>query len=122
MTRRRLLRLSLPAIAGFALGAVPAIASEDVVATIAERAGAHGVDADRLVALARCESGLDPRAVGSLGEVGLYQLAPFGLLPHFRRVGYRDHWSVWEQADYVARAFAGEWLDQGVGPRHWSCH
>lgn len=62
-----------------------------------------------------------PFAVGRAGERGLFQLHPAGLLPHFRKVGYDDEWDYWQQADYAARAFAGEWRSEGVGPWHWSC-
>lgn len=92
-----------------------------VEGTIRDRAIAHGVSPDRMVAVAVCESKLNPLAVGARGEVGLYQLAGFGLLPHFFRVGYDDAWSATQQADYAARAFSGEWRAQGVGPSHWSC-
>lgn len=36
----------------------------------------HGVDPDLAVAIAEVESGLNPHAVGSMGEIGVFQLRP----------------------------------------------
>lgn len=48
-------------------------ASGSVTGIIAAAAAAHGVDGGYLVSIARCESGLDPRAVNSAGYYGLFQ-------------------------------------------------
>jgi hypothetical protein len=72
----------------------PVSANPAVIETIHERAAAHGQSGPYLVAVARCESRLDPGAVGR---------------------GYSDPWSAWQQADYVASAFS-----RGLAG-HWSC-
>lgn len=87
--------------------------SEDVVATITERAQAHGRAPGPMIELARCESKFDPFAIGRLDERGLYQLHPQGLLPTFRAWGYTDWTSAYQQADFVARA-----LNAGMAD-HW---
>lgn len=43
---------------------------------IVETAVEHGVDPVLALAIARVESNVNPRAVGSLGEVGVFQLRP----------------------------------------------
>lgn len=98
----------------FAASLAPAHA-QSVEDVIYERAEAHGVSGDYLAAVAWCESTYDPYAVGAAGELGLFQLHPYGLLPSFYGLGYTDPWDVWEQADYAAWAFS-------VGlASHWSC-
>jgi hypothetical protein len=97
------------------LGAGPGHAQEPVVAVIEDRAAAHGVSGSYLVRVARCESNLDPRAVGAAGEQGLFQLHARGLRPLFFQWGYADPFNAWESADFAARAFAA-----GLS-RHWSC-
>jgi hypothetical protein len=97
------------------LQAQPAAANPVVIDVIHERAAAHGQSGSYLTAVARCESRLDPYAVGALGEKGLFQLASFGLLPTFYAWGYSNPWSAWEQSDFAARAFA-----RGMS-YHWSC-
>lgn len=113
MTHRLVLHLAMLAL--LLLATRPALAQsiEDV---ILDRAAAHGVSGPALVALAQCESRLDPFAVGSQGEVGLFQLLPrVGLLPTFYAWGYGNPWSAWEQSDFTARAIA-------AGMRyHWHC-
>ncbi len=86
-----------------------------IVATIHDRAAAHGVSGARLEAVARCESTLNLYAVGRAGERGLFQLHPQGLLRTFYAWGYTDPASAWQQSDFTARAFAA-----GMA-RHWSC-
>ncbi len=44
--------------------------------TIRHLAAVHGVEPELAVAIAQVESGLNKNAVGSLGEVGLFQLRP----------------------------------------------
>lgn len=54
----------------------PAWTPEQVEALIVATAHAYGVPARPLVALAKCESRLDPLAVGKAGERGVYQWLP----------------------------------------------
>lgn len=56
--------------------AIAATARADIKAAIIEEAQAQGVDPVLALAVAQVESNFDPNAVGSLGEVGLYQLRP----------------------------------------------
>jgi len=103
------------AILAVSASAARAEPADWIEATIHERAEAHGVSGPYLVRVARCESGLDPFAVGRLGEQGIFQLAPWGEGARFRARGYGNVWSVWEQADFTAARFA-----EG-GARAWSC-
>lgn len=48
----------------------------EVEKTIREMAVDHGIDPDLAVAIAEVESGLNPNAVGQLGELGVFQLRP----------------------------------------------
>jgi hypothetical protein len=89
--------------------------SDDIIDTISERAAAYGISGAYLVRVARCESTLDPYAVGARGEQGLFQLHPRGMGLRFWRDGYTDIWSIWQQADFTSRMFAS-----GLS-FHWSC-
>jgi len=100
-------------------------ASRGPRAVIEEAAERNGVPAGPLIALAVCESRLDPGARGDYGRShGLYQLNDLrgtGLLWHFYAVGYTDAYDADQAADYVARVYAGEWARDGVTLRRWSC-
>lgn len=88
--------------------------TDDIIATIVDRADAYGVDAYLLVRVAWCESRFDRFAVGAQGEVGLFQLHPRGKLATFWR-WYDDPYDVWQQSDFAAWQFS-------EGQRHhWSC-
>ena len=99
------------------LWATPVHGDEDISITemIVERAAVHGVSASSMLRLADCESNRKPLAVGREGEVGLFQLAPFGLLPLFYQQGHTNPWSAYQQSDFTAWA-----ISSGLG-RHWSC-
>lgn len=91
---------------------------------IADAAARHDVSPGLLIALATCESRLDPSAVGDHGSShGLIQLSdlPTGLLGHFHDQGYATAYSAWESADYLARVASGEFAWEGVTLRRWSC-
>lgn len=100
------------------LGMIPATAhaQEGMVTLIQERAAAHGVSGDLMVRIARCESRLNPQAVGDSGHShGLFQIHDRGLFSLFRSWGYSDRMNAWESADFTARAIA-------AGLRsHWRC-
>jgi hypothetical protein len=83
---------------------------------IYERAAAHGQSGAAMERLARCESRLDPNAVGDHGtSIGLFQISNRGLFPLFRQWGYDDRTDPWQAADFTARALA-------AGLRaHWHC-
>lgn len=49
---------------------------KEIVETIRGEAMEIGIDADFAVAVATVESSLNPKAVGDLGEIGLFQLRP----------------------------------------------
>jgi soluble lytic murein transglycosylase-like protein len=48
----------------------------DIVRQISASAKIADIDPDLAVAIAMIESGLNPKAIGSLGEIGLFQLRP----------------------------------------------
>lgn len=97
----------------------PAMAQADeatIIEIIRDRAAAHGQSAEALIRVARCESRLDPNAVGDSGHsVGLFQVHDRGLLSLWRQWGYGSRTDPWEAADFTARAWAA-----GLR-RHWSC-
>ncbi len=125
MTRRALIG-ALAAVV--MLATAPPVAAEHnapwVVPLIEERASAHGVSASYMIRVARCESSLNPGAVGDHGSShGLYQLNDYrtGLIWHFYRQGYESAYSAWEASDYFARVAAGEFAGEGVTTRRWTC-
>lgn len=105
---------------------------ETVEDVIRFHASSRGVDGERLVRLAVCESSLRPDAVGDHGtSLGLFQLSalPTGLLRHFYYVGYTDPFDAEQASAYVSRVASGEFLWDGT-PLHpwgrvtlarWSC-
>jgi soluble lytic murein transglycosylase-like protein len=91
------------------------LSEEQIVSIIEEAALRHGVSPSWLVAVARCESRLDHRARGALGERGLFQLLPGGELAVFYAWGYTDPDDPYQAADFTAARFA-----QGQSFR-WTC-
>ena len=57
---------------------------------------------------------LDPYAIGKAGELGLAQLASFGLLPDFYRQGYSDPFDPYQSVAYLEDA-----LSRGLA-RNWT--
>lgn len=71
-------------------------------AIIAAAALAHGVDPSWMIAIATCESGLDPRAVEPHGHYGLFQFLP----STYAANGGHDLWNPVEQAAVTATMLA----------------
>lgn len=90
-------------------------AADEIVEIVRDRAAAHGVSGAYMVAVARCESRLDPDAVGAAGELGIFQLHPRGELLNFYGRGYTDPRDPWQAADFAAARFS-----EGAA-RYWSC-
>jgi hypothetical protein len=89
---------------------------EEIKLIIRDRAQAHGVSPDYMLAVAWCESRYDHHAVGDGGRSrGLFQLRSPGEADRFFAQGYDDIWDPWEQSDFTARRFAVG------GARAWSC-
>lgn len=101
-------------LAGSMLVLALAANPNDVRATILDRAAAHGAPGAKLVALADCETDLDPNRVGDQGELGVFQLHPRGKLLEFYERGYTNPTSVWQQADYVSQVVIEEGADAWV--------
>lgn len=111
-----------------AFGASRAEAQEPppwIADVIADRAEARGASAWVLTAVLRCESRFEPYALGDHGRShGIAQINDHprtGLLGHFKSLGYRSAYSVWESVDYLARVLAGEFWGANVRPTRWSC-
>jgi len=104
-------------VAGLALGAalfpIAAHGQNDwIVQAIYDAAARHGVSGDWLLSVAQCESGLDPSAVNPVtGDTGLFQFNP----STWAAWGGGDIWSVTDQAELAAWAFAN-----GLS-YHWLC-
>lgn len=92
---------------------------------IAERAEARGASAWALTVILRCESSFDPEALGDYGRShGIAQINDHprtGLLGHFKSLGYRSAYSVWDSIDYLARILSGEFRWANVAPSRWTC-
>ena len=73
---------------------------------IRHTAGAMGVDADYAVCIAWHESRFDPRAVGALGEEGLFQILP----STGRWVATTWSWERYDGFDPATNALMGVWL------------
>lgn len=80
-------------------------APADIRETIRDRAAAHGVSGETMIAVAECESSLDPHATNGRYK-GLFQLGSPGMEDEFWEMGYTDIWSAWQQADFAALQFA----------------
>lgn len=96
--------LSSQTSGGYAQGSMEGI--------IREAAARYGVDGDWLLAVAICESSLNPSTVGPNGEIGLFQ---FMESTYWGYGGQGDIWNPYNQADLAARMFS-----QGLS-YHWTC-
>ena len=83
--------------------AAPAPPAGSVEAIIRAAAARHGVSGDWMVKIARCESGLNPRAYNRAGPyIGLFQF----LASTFRANGGTDIYDPADQAEIAARMLA----------------
>ena len=74
-----------------------------IAAIIRAAAARYGVDGDRMVRVAMCESNLNPTDYNSRsGATGLFQFKP----PTFYAHGGHNIWDAADQADVAARMFA----------------
>jgi hypothetical protein len=106
VSRRVVLHAAILAlVAVVKVGSVARADIADIIATIEDRALAHGVSPSWLVAVARCESTLNPFAVNGR-YLGLFQLGSPGMLDTFYDMGYGSPFNVWEAADFTAIQFA----------------
>src|SRR5689334_2901007 len=110
-----MLRLVVGLVIGLPAQAAAAQTPDETVAIIREAAATYGVSGDWMVAIARCESRFDVRAVGRLGEQGLFQLRSPGERDRFYARGYTNVWDAAQQA-----AFTAERLAEGAA-RAWTC-
>ncbi|MFN2452195.1 MAG: transglycosylase SLT domain-containing protein [Candidatus Dormibacteria bacterium] len=81
---------------------------ESIIRAAAAR---HGVSGDWMVKIARCESGMNPRAVNPNGHYGLFQFSYSTFYGH----GGTDIWDPSQQSEITARM-----LSQGQAGQ-WSC-
>jgi hypothetical protein len=88
-------------------------ASQAAMIVIIQAAAArYGANGDQMVRVARCESGLNPRAYSaSSGASGLFQFMPGTFYGH----GGRDIWDPYDQSNIAAQMFA-----QGQASA-WTC-
>jgi hypothetical protein len=87
----------------------PPLTITEIITAAAHR---HAVDAAMLIRVARCESGLNPRAYNPAGPyIGLFQFHP----QTFAAYGGTDIFSPHDQSEIAARMFA-----RGLS-YHWGC-
>ena len=88
-----------------------------IVAAIEAAAREFGQDPDLLVRVAKCESRLNPVAVGKAGEIGIFQFKSATFAKNAAKLGYSlaDIWDVRAQARVSAEMFgrAQQW--------QWTC-
>lgn len=90
----------------------PVSSAQEVEQIIRKFALLYETDADRMVETARCESGLNPSAIGDGGSsVGLFQ------------IHLRSHPQV-SREEALDPYFAAEWSAQkfAENPRIWTCY
>ena len=114
------MRAAVAAALVVAFAVAPIARADDMQDLVAQAAIDEGASPGVLTCMAWRESRDNPRAVGSLGEIGLFQLYPRGSMwARFFAWGFDDPWSPDQQAHFAARAIAA-----GYGPAWstwWGC-
>jgi soluble lytic murein transglycosylase-like protein len=87
------------------------VSGGSIASIIRAAAARYGVDGDRLVRVAMCESGLNPNASNLSGAEGLFQFKSATFYGH----GGHNIWDPADQSDVAARMFA-----QGMASQ-WTC-
>jgi chaperonin cofactor prefoldin len=83
-----------------------------IIVIISDAAARYGANGDQMVRVARCESGLNPRAYSaSSGASGLFQFMPGTFYGH----GGKNIWDPYDQSNVAAQMFA-----QGQASA-WTC-
>lgn len=104
---------------------VMAYDASDTLAAIEQASENTGISETWISRVIHCEDRtLDPNAVGDHGRsYGIAQLntLPTGLYWHFVEIGYTDAFDPYQSAEYLARAFRGDFADRGIGAWRWSC-
>ena len=106
-----------PVVRAQPVARVSAADRERYAALIEDAAREFGQDPAFLVRVARCESGLNPFAVGGHGELGILQFKPPTFERNAARLGYTigDIWDVRAQARVAAEMFSRQQQWQ------WTC-
>lgn len=109
-------RAIFAAIAGAAIAprttAANHVSHDWIIQAIYDAAARHNVSAEWLLSTARCESNLNPNAYNPrTGDCGLFQFNP----STWEWWGGGDIWSVYEQSEKAAWAFARGYHT------HWCC-
>jgi len=90
----------------------PVVSTGSVQAIIIAAAQRHGVDPNRLLRVANCESGFNIYAHNPSGATGLFQFMP----RTFYGNGGTDLYSAYDQSEIAAKMFAagqsGQWVCQ----------
>jgi uncharacterized protein YraI len=92
----------------------PASSEQEIISVIQQAAAAYGQNPDDMIRVARCESSLNPRAVGGGGLWhGLFQFVPstFAATPY----GGQDIYDPW------ANAHAAAWMWSEGRKSEWVC-
>lgn len=105
-------------VAGLA-GARPAAGAGWIVEEIYAAAARFGANGDEMLAVARCESGLEPGAVNPrTGDAGLFQYSAATWAEFWGYLGEPapDIFNVWAQCHVTGWAFANGYQSR------WCCH
>lgn len=103
-----------PADAALTNSGAPAGSEQEIISVIQQAAAAYGQNPDDMIRVARCESNLNPRAVGGGGAYhGLFQFVPstFAGTPY----GGQDIYDPW------ANAHAAAWMWSEGRKAEWVC-
>jgi hypothetical protein len=91
---------------------------QDVVNWVYQYAAYYGVNAQVLLAVGQCESGLQPYGPdGRSGEMGPFQFHPRGI---WRQTPYA--WMGYSPRDPQANVAAAAWAFSRGYQSHWSCY
>ena len=94
----------------------PTASQQEILRIVRAAARRYDLDVARFVAMIRCESGLNPRAVGGGGlYLGLGQFDRRYWAERARRAGFAG--APWWDAE--ANAGTAAWLWAHSGPQHW---
>lgn len=105
------------AATGAATPTLSGAATVDIPALIIQASFRYGLEPDRMLRIAWCESRWNPSAVGRGGATGVFQFMWYTWRWASVAAGYADA----SPYDPVANIEVASWLMATEGARHWTC-